>query len=848
MEVSSTFGWFEDETVLTNELRTHFANREAAPDVAGYENLREIGRGGQGIVYAGIQVSTRRLVAVKVLRDPATGSAAARRRFEREIDVVGSLHHPGIVSIHDGGITSDGRPFVVMELIDGDPIDQCGPVLALRAHPDRDGLVAVITLFAEVCDAVQYAHQHGVIHRDLKPGNLRVDRDGRACVLDFGLAKAPNAGPGVTATGTGRFVGSLPWASPEQAAGDPDAIDVRTDVYGLGMVLYNLLTGGLPFDASGSTRDVLEKIALAPPNAPSRLCPVIDHDLETVMLRAIAKEAARRYASAGAFVEDLRRWIRREPVEARRDSALYMIRATARRHRAAVASAAVIFIATVAALVVSLSALTTAREERTRATEEAKAAESAFEFLVKTLGVADPDQVGREAKIVDAVDRAAATVEERFADQPALRIRMHAALCDLYSRLGRLADAERESRLAVDQMATSAPEDAPERLALESEHALAMHRIGQTAEAAPILRRVLKLQERGGPALEAAALKTADHLANVLVALDRYDEALTLVTDVGERASHQLAPGDEVRLGLEESRAVALRRTGRLEEAEHAYREVCAHREQYLGADHTETLTCWGNLAVLLMDRGRHRDAEAIQRQTLAVCRTKYGPEHDMTLTAAANLATTLNALHELSEAHELMVETLAIRERVLGAEHPNTVTLMSNLASLELDLGNSDAAEKLQLRILEIRKRRLAPDHTDTLITLNNIAGLYGKLGRHEEAAVYYEAAVEGANRALRPDHWISALFSANFARTLAKLEKFAESETRQLAARQVLVAKLGPQHAYSEVSRKYLIELYDLWKKPAEAARWRDPAASRPATDSSPASESRPSTRPGG
>jgi len=300
-----------------------------SPEIPGYDLIGEIGRGGQGVVYEAIQRATGRRVAVKVMRDAPAAGSERRHRFEREVRLLARLNHPALVAVHDSG-ERNGCFYSVMEFVEGTPIDE---FVHGGSLPRRETL----ELFARVCDAVHAAHQRGVIHRDLKPANILVDEAGGPHVLDFGLAKLTPESAGDTGatavTDDGRVLGTMAWASPEQVAGRTDDIDVRTDVYSLGVILYELLTGKLPYEAAASIREALELIAEQPPTPPSRLDRSLRGDLETIALKCLAKERERRYGTVAEVAADVRRHLAGEAVEARRDSGLYVMRKTMRRYR-----------------------------------------------------------------------------------------------------------------------------------------------------------------------------------------------------------------------------------------------------------------------------------------------------------------------------------------------------------------------------------------------------------------------------------------------------------------------------------------------------------------------------------
>ena len=300
--------------------------------IPGYRVLGEVHRGGQGIVYLAIQTSTKRKVAIKVMKEGPFAEAIDRARFDREVQILGSLNHPNIVTIHDSGATADCL-FFVMNYISGRPLDE-------HAQHTKPSIKEALQLFAVICKAVNAAHLRGILHRDLKPSNIRVDAEGRPYILDFGLARSAGGSDASMMTMTGEFVGSMPWASPEQAEGIPGKIDVRTDVYSLGVILYYLLTDRFPYEVVGNIRDVLDNILRAEPVKPSTLRRDIDNEVETIVLKCLNKERERRYQSAGELARDVEHYLVNEPIEAKRDSTMYLLRKHLRRYRVPLAVAA----------------------------------------------------------------------------------------------------------------------------------------------------------------------------------------------------------------------------------------------------------------------------------------------------------------------------------------------------------------------------------------------------------------------------------------------------------------------------------------------------------------------------
>lgn len=353
------------------------SNLPSSDSIPGYEIISQIHRGGQGVVYKAIQKTTRRQVAIKVMREGPFAGPHDQSRFEREVRILAALRHPHIVSVHDSGMAS-GNFYFTMDYIPGESLERY-----VRKH--NLSLKEILRLFAKVCEAVNAAHLRGIIHRDLKPANILVDHDGEPHILDFGLARMPmdlmtvESQPQMM-TRTGEFLGSPPWASPEQADGHPNLIDLRTDVYALGVILFQILTGHFPYDITGNILDILDHIRKIEPAKPSSFRHDIDDEVETIIFKCLAKDKVRRYQTAGELGGEIHRYLAGEPIEAKRDSTLYVLKKTLRRHRLSVGVAIAFIVVIALSSIISLTFGYQARQNFLAAEQGRKAAEEAREL------------------------------------------------------------------------------------------------------------------------------------------------------------------------------------------------------------------------------------------------------------------------------------------------------------------------------------------------------------------------------------------------------------------------------------------------------------------------------------
>ncbi|MEM7309871.1 MAG: serine/threonine-protein kinase [Planctomycetota bacterium] len=650
---------------LFEELR-HTAEAPAPPlgadDVPGYRLQEVLHRGGQGIVYRAIQRSTRRSVAVKVLATSGYASYRARLRFEREVDLACRLRHPGIVVVHDRGVAGE-RPFFAMELVEGRVL---GAWLAAE-RPDRERR---LRLFAELCDALTYAHRRGVIHRDLKPSNVLVDEGGRPRVLDFGVAHALDSSRG-RVTVAGEFTGTLTYASPEQVAGDPAAVDTRTDVYSLGVVLYEMLTGELPYDTRGPLQEVVARIREAPPRAPHELGLRLSADLWTIVATALAKDAAERYASVDALARDVEHFLANEPIEARSRGAWYELRKGLARHRLALLAASVV-------LLLGTALAAGAVRERLRAERQRETARLVGEVFQDLLGAAAPQRMGGDVRLLEMFEEASSRIEEGLGDAPDVQAAVQLTIGDTYRRLLMFHEAEPHLRKAVERYRRF---DRGERLDL----AQALYVLGRALtglnhpDAVAVHEESLSLRTAALPPDDARIARSERELAAALSAqwkssAEEHERALQLLRRARERFGDDALEAAEADLLLARLSYAELR-----SDIEPLLRDALAVFDRDAPKD-PRTIECLSSYSSFLQEEGRLDEAERLLERSVALTRTLYGEER-----AAAMLARQARLRHERGDpatAEELSARALAHELASWAAKEPAAASELHALAA----------------------------------------------------------------------------------------------------------------------------------------------------------------------
>ncbi len=792
-------GGVDDETVGMPAAETD--GPAAIPEfIGGYRVLGVLGEGGMGIVYEAEQASPRRRVALKVIRGGHFVDDNHIRMFRREAETLARLRHPNIGAIYESGRTEDGRHFFAMELVRGKTLDDYLADRPRTVTPFE--LEHRLTLFRKICDAVQYAHQRGVIHRDLKPSNIIVTDDQSSSgvssnastqaaaptvkILDFGLARITEEDLALTqVTEIGVIKGTLPYMAPEQARGDAEAIDIRTDVYALGIILYEMLSGRRPYDTARSA--LLEAVRVICEEPPTPLGASwsgsrrLDPDLETIVGAALEKEPDRRYASAAALSEDIGRFLESQPILARPPSAVYQLRKMVARHRSAFAASVIVAVVLVASSIVTTSLYFKAKRESERARVEALKSEQVATFMTEMLeGVGPAVAMGRDTTMLrEILDRTAERLDVELEGQPEVEANLRDVLGKTYRDLGELEAAEAQLRSAV----------ATNRRVLGNDDPATLISINDLA---------LTLQDRGDwDESEALTVEGLEGCRRVLG--DDHIETRTAASNYGQ----------------------LLAETGRFAEAERYHRRAFEDFRRIDGPEDRQTLTAQTNLGILLMRMGRVSESEEVLRETLETKRRVLGDDHPETLISLDALAVVLEDQERFDEAEPLYFESLEACRRVLGDAHPGTLRVMSNIGVFLTKVGRPDEGERYLREALETKRRVFGDDHLNTLVSLNTMGFWYFRQKRYDESEAMVREAVERGRTALGSDHPELLVWVFNLGKLLELRGRPAEAEPHYREVLETRRRVLDPAHPETLYVLTELAKLVDGLGRSDEAER---------------------------
>ena len=813
-----------------------------------YRLLQKIGEGGMGEVYAAEQEEPiRRQVALKIIKH-GMDTKEVIARFESERQALAMMDHPCIAKVFDAGATEHGRPYFVMEYVQGVPITE-------HCDTNRLGIRERLELFTRVCEGVQHAHQKAIIHRDIKPSNILVTIQGDKAlpkIIDFGVAKATSQRltERTMFTELGRLIGTPAYMSPEQAEMSGQNIDTRTDIYSLGVVLYELLVGALPFDPQElheagfdeirrriredeaprpSTRlsTLGENSALSARKRrtePAALSRRLRGDLDWITMKALEKDRTRRYESPTELAKDIVRYLNDEPVLASPPSTTYRARKFIRRHKVGVgAVTAFLLVLMIFAATMTIQAGRIARE-RDRANRETAVASQVSRFLADLFKVSDPGEArGNSVTAREILDEGAARIEEILADQPEVQAHLMETMGTVYVNLGLYESAEN----LADQ-ACRIRRDLHDGDHLDVARSLTLcgivqHYRGNYEEAERLYREALEIHRRIQGERHADTAICLQDLAINLKVQGRFDEAeaayreaLTIQRQVlGNR--HQNIASTLTSLGE------LLKVKGELGEAEMHHREALAIAREIHGEVHPLVTTCLNNLALVLQDKEEVAAAEEIFREIVEIDRKLYGKSNPIVANRMNNLAASLKSQGKLDEAEALHRQALAIRREELGAGHPDVASSLNNLSITLQAKGELEEAASLIREALQIVRDTMGADHPRVGISLYNLGKLLVNSGNHEEAAQALREAQPIMAKTLPADHWRMGYVRNTIGYCLMQDNRHAEAESLIVGGYETIRAARGDEDARTIAALERVIQYYERAGKDAEAETMR-------------------------
>lgn len=751
-----------------------------------YKIIEELGRGGLGVVFKAEQKEpVKRTVALKVIK-LGMDTKEVVARFENEKQALAVMRHPNIAKVLDAGATKSGRPYFVMEFVPGVPItDYCDThKLTIKER---------LELFIPVCEAVQHAHQKGVIHRDLKPSNVLVEiQDNKLVskIIDFGVARATEhrLTERTLFTEQGQLIGTPEYMSPEQAEMSGLDVDTRTDIYSLGVMLYELLVGVLPFDPQtlrSAGYSEIQRIIREeePPRASTRLSSLGDTqipiaekrgtdftalhkqlkgDLDWITMKAMDKDRTRRYSTASDLAADISRYLNAEPIIARPPSNIYNIGKFVRRHKVGVVAVALVVLAVIiggtaatVGFVRATRAERLAKLEAERANREAEAAEQVSNFLVDLFEVSNPERArGVELTALEILERGASRISKELEGQPLTQARLETTIGRVYDKMGLF---DKAVPFLKDALEIRRKQLGEEHIDVAQSYCYLgdMYRKqGKYAEAEPLIKRGLELQEKLlGPDHPIVA-RSLNTLAVLYENASRYAEAEPIHQRAIAILEKELGP-DHIDVAMSLTNLAILKaKQGKYAESEPLFKRVLGIEEKELGEDHPRVAVAYNNLAIAYKLQGKYAEAEPMYQRALEIQEKVLGPKHPAVSRSLNNLGNLYLEQDRFQDAEPLYHRSLEISEEVLGAEHPQVGLILDNLAQLYAKLGRYEEAETTYQRALQIREKALGPEAHEVGINLLNLANLYRDQRLYKKAEPLYRRSLVIFKKVLDPDH----------------------------------------------------------------------------------------------
>lgn len=802
-----------------------------AKTIGSYKIIRLLGEGGMGVVYLAERADLHSQVAIKVLRD-AWLSLSRRERFAGEQRTLAQLNHPFIARLYDAAVLADGTPYFVMEYIEGVP-------LAQYCRDTRCGIHRRLELFRAVCEAVQHAHSHAVIHRDLKPSNILVRNDGTIRLLDFGIAKQiENFDLHVDQTVTGLRLMTPAYAAPEQVRGG--RIEVSTDVYSLGIILYELLTRELPFDLSNLTpAEVVNVIVDHAPGKPSaavrRAGPERDTeafalsktawtDLDVLCLKAMHKDPRRRYQSAEALIRDIDHYLKGEPLEARPDRPSYRVAKFMRRNHNAVAAAALVLL-----VIFGMAAFFTVRlaNARDAALAEAARTEHIQKFMTSLFQGGDPEAgPDNNLRVLTLLDRGVAQAKALNTD-PAVQAELYETLGGLYENLGKLDQANTLVTSSLNLRTSIFGKDSSQ----VGETLVELGRLrddqAQLPEAERLVRQGLEIENRHLAPNHPEITKATTALAKVLEDRGSYDAAIVMLTRVTSARPSGVPVTPELADGLYEL-ANCHFYAGHYGTAEALNQELLPVYRGLYGEHHPRVADVLINLGAIRHDRGQYRDAEPLERQALSIVQTWYGDESPITASDLTILARTLVFENRYDEAAALLHQSLKIKEKIYGPMHPSVASSLNELGNTAVRQKKYNAAKQYFTRMLSIYHAVYGDRHYLVGIATSNLAGAYAGTGEWTRGETLFRQAVEIFTQTQSPGHINTGIARVKLGHVLLREKRYREAEAESRVGYNILISQISPRTKWLIDARSDLVQEYEALHEHTSAQRFSNELAS--------------------
>lgn len=839
--------------------------------VGPYRVLKRLGHGGMGDVYLAVREDPyRRYVALKVIRRGADSQDVVAR-FAIERQILASLEHPGIARLIDGGLTEDGRPYFAMEYVEGQPITRYSDDRRLSV-PERLGL------FMDVCHAVHYAHQNLVLHRDLKPTNILVTARGHGKLLDFGIAKLLNPQlshlPAPVTRAESRVL-TPEYASPEQIRGEP--LTTTSDVYSLGVLLYELLTGRRPHRLQGCTTEQMIRIVSdeVPPNpsvavmrpietedpsppdggtgdasssggerrssgadsvahdrasTPDRLRRQLRGDLDAIVLKALRKEPNQRYGSAELLAQDIERHLAMQPVSARKGNRRYRLGAFLRRYRVEAGAAIAVVIALVGGLGIALWQADEARRERDRAESERIRAEEMAGFTESLFTASDPYALSPERldtlSVREFLNRGAEQVLTGLDDQPTAKAQMLDVVGRVYHRLGSYEEAHPLLVQALELRREHLERTDPD-LATSMQHlADLLTDMGDYAPARALLEDALEIGARAWGENHERLATSSFLLGTVLREQGHMEEAEVRQREALEMLRRINGDRDPVVVEFMTELVGTMERQGEFDEAEELARETIVAARRMYGDGHPRLAVALRELGLILQRKAAYGEAEALFRESYAIILGTLGPEHPRVADLLNRIASVRWWQKDYAAADSMHRRSIELKRRIYGNEHIEVAWGLNNLASVVRDMGNFSEAEDLLREALGVTAAVRGTDHADYFIVLANLGKTKWAQDQCEEAEPIMRRAVDGLRRTLPKDPLRAPLQAQYLGDCLRRMGRYDEAEPLLIESHAAIRSRRGDQDEMTRDAAAMIVALYDEWGHPDRAAPYRTPS----------------------